>query len=316
MDENTKIVQEFYNASVEVEWNRIADRPEFHLTCRMLKRYIKPGDRILDIGGGPGRYSLYLLEKGCDVTLLDLSDANVAFATERAREKGLSIKAICGDACIADTLVSDRFDHVLLMGPLYHLPEETDRIKAVNAAFNLLKPGGMIFISFISAHAGMIYLMKNEPEMLASTPRETEFMNLVIEDKPFSGIGFTVNYFARQKDILPFMEQFPLEKLHLFGQESLLAPCEHNITSQPKEVYERWIHLAQAVCEREEFLGWSEHLMYVGRKVKITDNAWSDPQTRARIEAEVERRMALEHNPDPNGKLWYSTEEVKQKLGI
>lgn len=146
------------------------------------------------------------------------------------------------------------------------MPEETDRIKTVNAALNLLSKGGMIFISFISAHAGMIYLMKNAPEILASTPQETEFMNLVIDDKPFSGIGFTVNYFARQKDILPFMEQFPLEKLHFFGQESLLAPCEHNIISQSKEVYDRWLHLAEKLCEREEFLSWSEHLMYVGRK--------------------------------------------------
>ena len=266
MDDTIKTVGDFYDAAVETEWNRIAGKPEFILTCRYIDRYVKPGDRILDIGGGPGRYSLYLAGKGCDVTLLDLSEGNVAFAKARAIEQGLSIETVCGDACVADTLVGGKFDHVLLMGPLYHLPEETDRIKAVNAALNLLVPGGMIFISFISAHAGMIYLMKNAPEALASTPREIEFMNLVIEDKPFSGIGFTVNYFARQKDILPFMKQFPLEKLHLFGQESLLAPCEHNIISQPQEVYERWLHLAEALCERNEFLSWSEHLMYVGRK--------------------------------------------------
>jgi hypothetical protein len=62
MNENIKIVQDFYNANSLGEWNRIAGRPEFLLTCRMLDRYIKPGDRVLDIGGGPGRYSLYLAE--------------------------------------------------------------------------------------------------------------------------------------------------------------------------------------------------------------------------------------------------------------
>lgn len=266
MVDTIKTVGDYYDTAVESEWSRIEGKPEFILTCRYIDRYVKSGDRILDIGSGPGRYSLYLAEKGCDVTLLDLSDANLAFAKERAKEKGLAIEAVCGDACVADTLVNGKFDHVLLMGPLYHLPEETDRIKAVTAALNLLVSGGMIFISFISAHAGMIYLMKNAPEVLASTPKETEFMNLVIDDKPFSGTGFTENYFARQKDILPFMEKFPLDKLHLFGQESLLAPCEHNIISQPKEVYERWLYLAEALCERDEFLSWSEHLMYVGRK--------------------------------------------------
>ena len=80
MDETTKIVQDFYDSQVEHEWNRIANRPEFLLTCRMLKRYIKPGDSVLDIGGGPGRYSTHLASRGCDVTLFDLSPENVKFA--------------------------------------------------------------------------------------------------------------------------------------------------------------------------------------------------------------------------------------------
>lgn len=265
MDESA-IVRDYYNAAVESEWNRIADRPEFLLTCRFIDRYIMPGDKVLDVGGGPGRYSLRLAKMGCDVTLFDLSDENVAFAAQMAQESEVAMKAIQGDARVADTLVEGVFDHVLLMGPLYHLLDEADRVKAVNASLRLLKPGGTIFISFISSHAGMIYLMKHAPQQLASNPVETAFMNLVIDDKPFSGIGFTANHFIRQKDILRFMAPFELQKLHLFGQEGILAPCENNIIGQPKEVYEKWLDLAQKLCEREEFLSWSEHLMYVGRK--------------------------------------------------
>ncbi|MCL1820113.1 MAG: hypothetical protein FWG36_05595 [Oscillospiraceae bacterium] len=55
MDATTKIIRDFYDSAVQSEWNRIADRPEFLLTCRMFDRYIKPGDKVLDIGGGPGR---------------------------------------------------------------------------------------------------------------------------------------------------------------------------------------------------------------------------------------------------------------------
>ena len=53
-----KTVGDFYDTAVEAEWNRIAGKPEFILTCRYIDRYVKPGDRILDVGGGPGRYSL------------------------------------------------------------------------------------------------------------------------------------------------------------------------------------------------------------------------------------------------------------------
>ena len=73
MDETSKAIRDFYDSAVESEWNRIANRPELLLTCRMLDRYIKSGDTVLDIGGGPGRYSLYNAEKGCNVTLMDLS---------------------------------------------------------------------------------------------------------------------------------------------------------------------------------------------------------------------------------------------------
>ena len=155
MSEIIKTVQEHYDANVLFEWNRIADKPEFLITCRMLDRYIKPGDKVLDIGGGPGRYSFYFAEKGCDVTLFDLSPENIKFAEEKSVELNLPIKAISGDARTVDKHINGQFDHVLLMGPLYHLLEETDRIAAVNAALNLLKPNGIIYVSFISLYAGV-----------------------------------------------------------------------------------------------------------------------------------------------------------------
>lgn len=266
MDENIKIVQEHYNANVLSEWNRIANRPEFLLTCRMLDRYIKPGGKILDIGGGPGRYSFYLAEKGCDVTLFDLSPENIKFANEKSVELNLPIKTICGDARTADKIMHIQFDHVLLMGPMYHLLEETDRITAVNAALNLLKPGGVVFVSFINLFAGMIYYMKFAPYCIV-LENDIKFIEKVITQKSFGGDAFTKAFFIYHGEILPFMSQFPLEKLHLFGQESIMSPCENNIMLQPKEIVDSWLDLCEKLCEREDLLSWSEHLMYVGRKI-------------------------------------------------
>lgn len=120
MDQTTKEIRDYYNANVKEEWSRIAGRPEFLITCRYLDRYIRPGDSVLDIGGGPGRYSLYLSEKGCDVTLLDLSEENVKFAAEQAKNSNLKLCCVSGDARTADRLFAEPFDHILLMGPMYH----------------------------------------------------------------------------------------------------------------------------------------------------------------------------------------------------
>jgi len=265
MDETTKIIQDFYDAGVQVEWNRIAGRPEFILTCRMLDRYIKPGDKVLDIGGGPGRYSIYLSEKGCDVTLIDLSSKNTKFAMERAAEQGVQIKTITGDAREADKLTNDQYDHILLMGPMYHLLEESDRITAVNAALRLLNPDGIIYISFLNSFAGIIYYMKHLPDISAD-PGGDEYVKNVISGKSFGSDAFTKAFFMDSREILPFMAQFPLEKLHYFGQEGVTAPCEINIMAQSRAIIDLWLDFSEALWEREEFLNYSEHLMYVGRK--------------------------------------------------
>ena len=69
-------VRAYYNKNAESEWERIGNRPEFLVTCRFLDKLILPGERVLDIGGGPGRYSIHLAGRGCAVTLLDLAALN------------------------------------------------------------------------------------------------------------------------------------------------------------------------------------------------------------------------------------------------
>jgi len=266
MDETTRIIRDYYDADVEFEWNRIVGRPEFLLTCRMLERYIKPGQKVLDIGGGPGRYTMHLAKKGCDVTLYDLSPENTKFAARQALEQGLSIKTITGDARQADKLAQEKYDHILLMGPMYHLLEESQRIQAANAALNLLKPGGIIYVSFISMFAGIIYYMKHLLDF-STDPSGEEYINKVIAGGSYGGDAFTKAFFIDIKEVLPFMAQFPLEKLHYFGQEGVTGPCELSIRSQSPEVIQQWLNFSEAVWEREEYLSYSEHLMYVGRKI-------------------------------------------------
>ena len=263
--DNTKIVQNHYDSNVEAEWARIANRPEFLLTCRFLDRYVRPGERVLDIGGGPGRYSLYLAQKGCEVTLLDLSPENVKFARREARRQKLALRAVAADARAADAVIPEQFDHVLLMGPLYHLQAEVDRIQAVRAALRCLKPGGLLFASFINMFAGIIYALKDNPQAVLD-PFEQGFYQLFIENKSFAGKAFTEAYFAAQHEILPFMAQFPLEKLHFFTQEGILAPNEKSILAQSQEIIDAFLDLSEKICEREDLLSWGEHLMYIGKK--------------------------------------------------
>ncbi|QGS68113.1 methyltransferase domain-containing protein [Oceanobacillus sp. 143] len=128
--ESGETVRKFYDETVNYEWERLErHKVEFEITKRYLNRYIKPKDKVLDLGGGPGKYSLYLAELGCDVTLADLSDKNVAFALNKANEQGLAIKGLQVDGRDLSSIRDEQFDYVLCMGQCITLKAKKIELK-------------------------------------------------------------------------------------------------------------------------------------------------------------------------------------------
>ena len=69
MQEKKETIREYYNADPKKEWDRLQKEHPFekYITINMMERYIKPGSRILDVGGGPGHYSIHFAGKDHDV---------------------------------------------------------------------------------------------------------------------------------------------------------------------------------------------------------------------------------------------------------
>ena len=263
--ENIEIVKKFYDETVDYEWERLErHKVEFELTKRYLNRYIKPGDKVLDLGGGPGRYSLYLAELGCAVTLADLSEKNVEFALNKAKEQGLALHGLQVDARDLTSIKDNQFNHVLCMGPMYHLKNEDDRAKIVTECLKKLKSHGILFVAFISSYSFVWdYLIRN-PEFILDSDRRVE-LNKMVDGKDFAGKGFSDNFYISPKNVLPFFEPFNLEKLHLLNSESLLYLREPELLKQKPDVINAWLDLAEQVCEREDLLSMAEHIMYIGK---------------------------------------------------
>ena len=269
MNKDIETVRSFYDQGAEQEWMRLEAHPfEFILTTWMMDKYVRPGDSILDIGGGPGRYSIHYAKKGCAVTLADLSEGNVDFARKKAEEENVPLTAFAKNCLELDELNLGQFDHVFLMGPLYHLLEEGERIQAVEIALKHLKPGGKLYVSFILMFAGIIYDLQNSGHIVADCrdPNLVPLVDAVVSGRNYGGPAFTTAYFHHQRNILPFMEQFGLEKLHFFGQEGILAPNYRDILARAPEEIDQWVELAKKYLEVPELLAFSEHAMYIGRK--------------------------------------------------
>ncbi len=130
-------------------------RLEFFRTKEIISRHLpKRPVVILDIGGGPGRYALWLAKLGHSVHLVDpvplhVEQARAAF--DRGSGKALADASV-GDA--RDLKFADRSaSAALLLGPLYHLVKRTDRVAALSEAYRTLKPGGLLFAAIISRFA-------------------------------------------------------------------------------------------------------------------------------------------------------------------
>lgn len=263
--ENNEVVRQYYDENPAREWERLAHHPfEFETNMRFLKRYLHPGQRVLDVGGGPGRYSLALAALDCDVTLVDLSPENVSFAKEKARELGLSLRAFVADARDLSCVADETFDHVLCMGPLYHLLEESERACAVTECLAHLRSGGTFAAAYIALVSGIIYMGRKAPEMLAD-PNELAPLEAFFRNESWGGQGFTQAFFTDPAEVLPFMERFQLAKLHFLASEPIVCAFEDRILSCGSEVMAAWMDFAEKICEQERFQHFTEHLLYIGR---------------------------------------------------
>jgi ubiquinone/menaquinone biosynthesis C-methylase UbiE len=132
-------------------------RLEFLRTQELLERRLpSPPAVVLDVGGGPGAYALWLAERGYEVHLLDLIDLHVDEARAAAEAQGLALaSAVVGDA--RELPLGDAsIDVVLMLGPLYHLQERDDRLRALQEAHRVLRPGGLLAAAAISRFASTV----------------------------------------------------------------------------------------------------------------------------------------------------------------
>ena len=267
--ENIETVRQHYNENAQREWERLDTHPfEFELTTHMMDRYIRTGDSVLDIGGGPGRYSIYYAKKGCTVTLAELSEGNVDLAREKAAEAGVTFDSYAVNCLELDELQLGKFDHVFLMGPLYHLQDRAEQVEAVNVALRHLKPGGKLYVTFIQEFSALIYDLQHGDFLCTDlqNPAAAKLVDQFESGEDYIGPGFTTVCFHHPRNILPFMERFQLDKLHLFPQEGFLAPNKLQLLERSPEEIAQWVELAKRFLEVPELLSWGEHIMYIGEK--------------------------------------------------
>ena len=237
---------------------------EFNTTIKYIDEILKKIDnpKIIDVGAGCGKYSIYLSDKGYNVTAVELIKHNLM----TLKRKNKNVKAYQGNALDLSKFKDNSFDMVLLFGPLYHLISMEDKLKALMEAKRIVKEGGFILISYymneyaIIKHGFMdnniIFAIKNSDvdENFHITPKETDLYSMV-----------------RIKDINYLKSKAKLKRVKIISQDGPSDYIRQVINKMDDETFNIYLNYHLKTCERKELLGASSHILDIVEKKKVKD---------------------------------------------
>ncbi len=261
------IVERFYDQNAREEWERLERHQiELQVTLRALSEFLPEAPaRLVDIGGGPGRYAIRLAQRGYRVTLVDLSSKSLELAGDKAVEAGVELEGFLhANALDLAALPAASFEAALLLGPLYHLQKLEERRTALEQVWRLLVPDGLVFASFITRFAGFRDAAVHGYSYVLADPAESE--RLLADGINYAGKGFTDAYFVHPDEVIPLGESAGFTTLRLMGCEGVLAGHEEYVNSLDGADHDFWLDINYRMAQEPCLLGASDHLLYIGRK--------------------------------------------------
>ncbi|MBO5247975.1 MAG: class I SAM-dependent methyltransferase [Clostridia bacterium] len=253
-DETEQIqkIYELINEDIRLTRSKAA-RVEFLTNVRYIEKYLKSGDKILDLGAGAGEYSLYFAKQGYHVSAVELTDANVAAFRKKITDE-TPVDLVQGTALDLSRYPDGFFDVVLLFGPLYHLHRIADRLQCISEAKRVCKKSGTIFFAFISNDPVIMTEFSYRPDYFTAGDYDKETFQ--VEDFPF--VFHTVD------ECRGLLADGGVRILHEVASDGLSELMEDKINTLDDAGYAQYLRYHEYLCEKPECLGWSNHLLFVG----------------------------------------------------
>lgn len=255
---------------------------EFERTKELLLEHLpKPPAVIYDIGGAYGEYSWWLTSLGYEVHLFDLFPKNIEMS-KFLKEEYPNYELHSAEVCDAVSVPREdkSADAILLMGPLYHITDYSERLLAIKESRRLLKDGGVLFTAALTPYSVLLYNItvydpfgenpnKNleDPAFIKMVEREIKDGNHINPyNSVYSGIGSAHLHTAKSLREELASSGFAESKIHGVMGGAWLA----------KDIDKLWeneasrnalMNTVRLIDTCEEVIGLAGHLLAISKKV-------------------------------------------------
>lgn len=162
-------MRSFYDELGEGEWSRfetsVRGRVAYEVHRQFLDRFVESGNRVLEVGAGPGRFTIDLARLGAIVDVTDFSPVQLELHRQHVgrtfAEAAVQSREIL-DVCDTSRYENDEYDVVLVSGgPLSAFEEARE---ALAGLLRITRPGGFIVGSVMSWLGSWRYFLRGALE--------------------------------------------------------------------------------------------------------------------------------------------------------
>lgn len=229
---------------------------EFETTMYHLRRFLKPGLSLLDVGAGTGRYASALMAEGYRVKAVELVKRNIDVFLKREP----AADVVQGDARCMPFIPDNSADITLLLGPLYHLFGNEEKLKALNEAKRVTKPGGLIFVAYLMNEYSILSYCFDEDRIGGLLERGAVDRNFHIQAQE----GELYDY-VRIEDINRLDSIAGLQRVTIFSPDGAADYMRTRLNRMSDETFSHFIEYQKTISERQDLIGAGSHVVDVVR---------------------------------------------------
>ncbi|MFI3176847.1 MAG: class I SAM-dependent methyltransferase [Eubacteriales bacterium] len=265
MEEYQELIAHYNKFNEDKRLTRRHGQVEYTTTMHYIQKYLEEVGRnkkqqeisILDIGAGTGRYAIPLSEEGYRVSAVELVPYNVGIL----KSKGSDVQAYQGSALRLKRFESESFHMVLLLGPMYHLFQEEEKVQALLEAKRVLKKDGVLLVAYLMNEYSILVhgFRDNYIESCMKSGQVDESFHVVNQPKDLYD-------YVRISDIERLNEKANLKRVQIVATTGAANYMRPVLREMNEKTFQIFLDYHFATCERMDLMGASSHTLDILRK--------------------------------------------------